>query len=503
VHDNSPSDQLTLDRLLDRPAAERPDALALTDGSIRSTWSEYRDAADGLAGAIRAAGARPGDRVAVHLSKSAASFVAVHGVLRAGCTMVPLDWFAPADHTASILADADVRAVVTEATGDRLDDLTGRGRIGSVHPSERAPAPSRPGVTPEDPAYIIYTSGSTGRPKGILHTHASALAYARRAVETYDLAPTDRLANVAPLHFDQSTFELYAGPLAGAAAIVIPDGVLRFPASTGKLISAEHATVWYSVPYAITQLVTRGAPADLDLSALRWVLFGGESYPIADLTAAMRRLPGARFSNVYGPAEVNQCTFFHLDAPPEQDLIPIGRAWDGVELRLVDPDGAEIVEPTDGAVGELWVSGDTMMASYWNRPELTDAAIVADADGRRWYRTGDLVARSHVGDLTFLGRVDHQVKVRGHRIELEAIELAVTELSGVEACAVVVDDDRLVAVVEPELDGGAAKAVLASLRDRLPRYAVPSAVIGVSRMPRTGTGKVDRRAAAEHLQGSD
>jgi amino acid adenylation domain-containing protein len=496
-----------LGELIAHQASRRGDTPALTDGDRELTWHEYAEAATALAVALLAAGVEPGDRVAIVLPKSVDAFVAVHGVLRVGGVVVPVDWFAPPSYVADVIADAGAAVVVSAATGARLDALRAIHGVHSVvdptaqRDARPATDPPAAAVAPDDPAYIVYTSGSTGRPKGIVHTHASALAYARRAVATYDLGPGDRLANIAPLHFDQSTFELYAAPLAGAAVLVVPDGVLRFPASVGELVERERITVWYSVPFAISQLVERGAIDERDLSSMRWVLFGGESFPPSALRTAMRQLPGARFSNVYGPAEVNQCTFHHLDDPPVGDeSIPIGAPWEGAEVRVVT-DGLRDVER--GRVGELLVSTDTMMAEYWGRPDLTAAAIVTEAGSRaqtpvRWYRTGDLVRELDDGTLVFLGRVDHQVKVRGHRVELEAVELVLGEEPGVDAAAVVVDDDAagLVALVEPEPDAATRRSITKRLRARLPNYAVPAELVGVASLPRTGTGKVDRRAAA-------
>jgi acyl-coenzyme A synthetase/AMP-(fatty) acid ligase len=273
--------------------------------------------------------------------------------------------------------------------------------------------------------------------------------------------------------------------------------------------------VWYSVPFAITQLVTRGAVDERDLTSLRWVLFGGESFPPASLVAAQRALPHARFSNVYGPAEVNQCTFHHLDQPfagdeqaidldaagPADLVVPIGHPWADTEVLVVDADDQAIEGVGDG---ELLVSSDTMMEGYWRRPELTAASIGtrSDTGTRRWYRTGDLVRRRADGTLVFLGRTDHQTKVRGHRIELEAIESVVAESPGVAACAVLVErgrDDRLVALVAPILDDEARTSLLGLLRRRLPMYAVPAEIVGVESLPRSGVGKVDRAAAASLL----
>ncbi len=498
--------------LLDDNASRNPTGGALTDGRVHLDWTEYRNRVAVLAGALRDQGVREGDRVAIHLPKSVDSFVAAHAIVRLGAVMVPADWFAPPDYLAEVIRDADVAAIVSSAGEQAVSDIVGAEARLVVLAPDAAGSPAPPAaVDPSSPAYIVYTSGSTGKPKGIVHTHASALAYAAKAVATYELTATDRLANIAPLHFDQSTFELWAAPLAGAGVIVVPDGVLRFPASLSDLVARERATVWYSVPFAISQFVTRGALEDRDLTALRWVLFGGESFSPTALAAARQALPHARFSNVYGPAEVNQCTFHHLDPAidepvadePVDAVIPIGRPWADTEILLVD--GDQVLEgPCEG---ELIVSTDTMMEGYWRRPGLTAASIrVRPESGtaRRWYHTGDLVRRLDDGTLVFLGRSDHQVKVRGHRIELEAIESVVTELPGVDACAVLVeraDEDRLVALVAPAPDDADRASMFALLRRRLPRYSVPAEIVGVDSLPRTGVGKVDRAAAATVLAG--
>jgi len=499
-----------LNELLDLHAERRPGDNALTDGTEHLTWREYRDRAASLGGALRQIGVQVGDRVAIHLSKSVDSFVAVHAILRLGATVVPIDWFAPAAHVRNVIADADPTAMISSASKRVLDDLVGDSEGPPViGPAASGPPIDRVDVAPGDDAYIVYTSGSTGRPKGIVHTNASALAYARAAVDTYELTESDRLANVAPLHFDQSTFELYAAPLAGSAVVVLSDVVLRFPASAAQLIEQERVSVWYSVPFAITQLTDRGAVGDRDLSALRWVLYGGESFPPGALAGSMRSLPSARFSNVYGPAEVNQCTFHHLDEPPTtDDAIPIGPAWSAADLLLVDDDGAVI---DDGTPGHLLVSTDTMMDRYWQRDDLTAGAIVTmpdprrpdDETSKRWYRTGDKVLRRADGEFVFLGRFDHQVKVRGHRIELEAVEAIAVEHETVTDCAVMVErgvgggDDRLVAAVAPTVDDHTVAEIVKHLRARLPRYAVPAEVVGLAQIPRTGNGKIDRPAVAE------
>ncbi len=482
---------------------------ALTDGKVSLTWAEYRDRVARLAGRLQRAGVDPGDRVAVHLPKSVDSFVAVHAVLRAGAVMVPLDWFASPAYLRSVIEDAEPVVLLTRARATTIDEVVAGTTIGHVlDPTERPAEDDDPidavPVAGSDPAYIIYTSGSTGRPKGIVHTHDSAFTYATLAAETYALGASDRLANIAPLQFDQSTFELYSAPLVGAAVLVVPDGVMRFPASLAGLVAEERITIWYSVPYALRQLVARGAIEQHDFSALRWILYGGEVYPPDELRALMRAIPGARVSNVYGPAEVNQCTFHHLDQPPHSDgPIPIGQAWSGARIALLD-DGSLVDGP---GTGELWVASATMMDRYWNRPDLTELSVVHEhpvLGVGPWYRSGDLAERRGDGELVFLGRVDNQIKLRGYRIELEAVEAAVVGVGGVDGCAAVVDVDgeHIVAIVDPVLDEQALEEVRAAALRGLPRHAVPGRIVTVDRLPRTSTGKVDRNAAGRLLADS-
>jgi acyl-coenzyme A synthetase/AMP-(fatty) acid ligase len=281
--------------------------------------------------------------------------------------------------------------------------------------------------------------------------------------------------------------------------VVVPDALLRFPASTSELIERERVTVWYSVPYILRQLVERGALDQRDLSSLRWILFGGEVYPPGELAALMAAIPSVRVSNVYGPAEVNQCTYFHLDEPPAaDDPVPIGRAWPETELLIVGEDREPV---PDGAPGELLVATTTMMAGYWKRPDLT-AASIDERDGRRWYRTGDLVRRRSDGELEFLGRADNQVKIRGQRVELEAVDAVLLDTPGVREGGVVIDrsgtDHELVAgvVVEPGAD---ATSIARAMSARLPGAAVPTTIVALDSIPRSPNGKIDRSALVTEL----
>lgn len=516
------SDQL-LSHSLRSAAASAPAALAVRCGDASLSYEALADRAARFAAMLVHQGLEPGDRVAVHCAKSLDAVVAIHGAQWAGAVAVPVDPGAPPEVVADVLADAAPSAVVVDTRTARnvsdvpLSDLV---RVGDVDTSDRRRVtwddvaehdPVQPvAVGPDDPAYIIYTSGSTGTPKGIVHSHASGLAYARLAAATFHLDQHDILANVAPFHFDQSTFELYAAPVAQAATLLVPEVLLRFPAEVAKLVAAERATVWYSVPTILVHLVERGALDHHDITSLRLVLFGGEIFPSEALAALMELLPDATFSNVYGPAEVNQCTHHHLTGPPAPGAsVPIGGPWAGSAVRLRNSEGEIVTGPGKGT---LEVATATMMSGYWNQPALTDASIRAEAGDsgalQRWYLTGDVCERDGNDLLHFLGRSDRQVKIRGNRVELEAVEAVLSDVEGVLRAAVVVietsAEKRLAAVVEAaphvELDG---REVLAEARGRLAPYAVPTDCVVVPALPRTTSGKIDARAACtiarEHL----
>jgi amino acid adenylation domain-containing protein len=531
----------SLGNLVSERASIAPDSLAVVSGQVSLTYGEAAARVAALAGALRCAGVGRGDRVGVYVHKSVESYVGVHAILQAGAAYVPLDPTAPGEMLATVINDCDVRvlvssdqlavqlaALVSVCAGLRcivdVGPETSTELVGVQTMSRAEVLGCEPfsGVRSieDDLAYVMYTSGSTGKPKGIMHTHRSGLAYARYAADLYGVKAQDRLANSAPLHFDISTFDLFVGPLAGACTLMIPEPYLKMPASLAKLVEQQQASFWYSVPFLLVELLRRGALEQRDLSSLRWVLFGGEVMEAATIRGLGQHMPNAQFSNVYGPAEVNQCTYYNfsaMDATIQRDEpIPIGTAWSGAELRVVDEDHQSVEPGTDG---ELMVRSATMMDGYWNRADLNAAAIqfVDEPGGRqtRWLATGDLVRAQPDGLLQFLGRRDNQVKVRGNRVELESVESALAAIDSVEyAVAGLVDLDG-----QPALAAGicfAASAVAErayedpltdllseiqrNVAAKVPAYAVPHRLFRLHDLPTTGTGKIDRKTIRRQLQ---
>jgi len=514
-----------LSHILDRSADRFPDKDAVRFNGQALTYAEWATRANALASALIAQGVERGDRVGIYLNKSLESAIAIYGIWKAGAAYVPLDPQSPPARLKFAIADCGMRHIVTSPTkAATLDELAAGTplacAIGANDAESGAPLRCMPwsevnslgGAAPhvfameQDLAYVMYTSGSTGTPKGLMHTHHSGLSYAQLSADLYGVTHSDRLSNHSPLHFDMSTFDFFSGPLRGATTVIIPEAYTKLPASLSKLIQDERLTIWYSVTTALVQLLLRGMLQARDLSALRWILYGGEPFHPRQLRELMALVSSARVSNVYGPAEVNQCTYYHLpDLPNDFDeSIPIGRVWDNSEGLLLDEHDNEAAP---GEIGELVVRTPTMMRGYWGRPDLNARAFYrrpAFGDYEDvFYRTGDLMRRDADGNLRFCGRKDRQIKTRGYRVELDEVETALAAHRDVDECAVfaIPGDEGSNLIQAAVILKPGASATEASLKtevaSRIPPYAVPVVIALMDDFPRTGTGKIDRRALRE------
>jgi amino acid adenylation domain-containing protein len=514
-----------LSHILDQSAQRFPNKEALRFNDRSLTYVEWLRRADALAAILVDQGVQRGDRVGVYLNKSLETLIAIYGIWKAGAAYVPLDPNAPVARLQFVLSDCAIRHLITHeskaaglvalTTETPLECVIGVSTLGTAVPrcipwsainSVTLPAP-RVLVMEQDLAYVMYTSGSTGTPKGLMHTHYSGLSYARLSAAQYQISHTDRLSNHSPLHFDMSTLDYFTGPLCGATTVIIPEAYTKLPASTSKLVQDERLTIWYSVTTAIVQMVSRGVLEKRDLRALRWILYGGEPFPTRFMHDLMRLVPTAQIGNVYGPAEVNQCTHYTVPKLPDdyEASIPIGHVWANSEGLLLGDDDTPV---TQGEIGELVVRTPTMMRGYWGRPDLNARAFYRrktfDHYEDVFYRTGDLMKLDEDGLLRFYGRKDRQIKTRGYRVELDEVENALAAHPAVAECAVfAVPDDEGSSLVEAAVilkyDASAQEHELkGAVAARLPPYAVPAVIHVLSDFPRTGTGKIDRRALREN-----
>ncbi|MCK9897080.1 amino acid adenylation domain-containing protein [Frankia sp. AgB32] len=477
-------------------AARRPDAPAVAGPDGRLTYGELDRAADALAADLRAVGVGRGDRVVIWSHKTTRVIAAFQAVLRLGAVYVPLDEQTPAERAALVARDCGARAVATTPERsallrDRLAptcptlDLRARAADGAAP----ATAPESDQTGPDDLAYILYTSGSTGVPKGVSIRHRDARAFVDWAAEVLSAGPDDRFANHAPLTFDLSVLDIYAAFAVGASVHLVPAELAFSPTQLTEFIRGSAITVWYSVPSAIMLMMRAGGLLTrVPPPALRAVLFAGEPFPIAPLRELAAWTP-ARLLNLYGPTETNVCTFHEVRADDlARDVpVPIGRAASGDRVWAESPDGG-VVRP--GEEGELVVEGPTVMAGYWGRPSHEGP-----------YRTGDIVRLRPDGGFDYVGRRDHMVKIRGHRIELGEVEAALAAHPGIYQAAVVAGgqgaEAQLLAFAVPRAGHDPGPLELRGhIAARLPRYMIPDEIHLVESLPRNDNGKVDRRRLA-------
>ena len=482
------TDSALVTSLFDAQVTRRPDAVALMFEQQCITYGELRARADRLAAQLRAAGVGPEVVVGVLVERSIERVVALLAVVRAGGAYVPLDPSYPADRLAYMVEDAGVRRIVSpraRAGHIPADDVDWIFVDDAPDATTRL---ARPALQPADLAYVIYTSGSTGRPKGVQVTHGGLTNLVQHAIAFYEIGATDRLGQLASFSFDASVFEVFVALCAGATLVLVPQRLVGSGADLHDWLAAQAVSALLITPSVLDVI------PETNLPALRLVMTGGEV--ISPRTTA-RWAPGRRLVNVYGPTETTVISTVQDHASP--GAFPIGRPIWNTTAHVLDR-GLQPVPV--GVPGDLYLGGAGLARGYRGRSALTADRFVPDpfsaTPGARLYRTGDRAAVRRDGALDFLGRSDHQIKLRGHRIELGEIEAALRAHPDVgDAIATVRDSDgtrTLVAYVRPAASAIDGRALKHWLQQRIPPYMVPSAVVTLDALPRDANGKLDLRA---------
>ena len=521
-----------------RQADARPDEVALVMGEERLTYGELEAASNRLARLLREAGCRRGDRVCLFVPKTPAAIVAELATLKADCAYVPIDTASPAPRVEMIVASAEpALTLVSGPAAKLLDDVLALRRdrhvaVGSLDEERLAgehfessfsmadlDAQSAEALafenSTDDAAHILFTSGSTGTPKGVVIRHANVVAFVEWAADYFGTKPTDRVSGHPPLHFDLSTFDIYATFLAGAQLHLVPASANLVPHKLAELIRTAELTQWFAVPSTFTFMAKFGVLQEGVFPSLERVLWCGEVLPTPILIEWMRAVPQARFTNLYGPTEATIASSYYTvpEIPAgETDPIPIGVPCDGEELLVLD----DKLQPLPaGEIGELYIAGVGLSPGYWQDEEKTNAAFVRDPrsedEEARIYRTGDLARVGDDGLVHFLGRADSQIKHRGYRIELGEIETALSALDGLNEVAVVGVDTggfegtSICCAYAPKAGSEVEPAQLGTeLRKVIPPYMVPGRWLALEVLPKNVNGKIDRRELRELFeQGAD
>jgi len=508
-------------------AQARPDATALVFKGTRLTYGALEEVSNRLAWLLIAAGCRPGDRVGLLMPKMPEAIVAMLGVLKADAIYVPMDPASPAARQARVLEVSDFRCILAAGPVERnlRDALTAarlsrRPTIGWLDegpPAEGDPAPafrlrdlsSYPATPPasantdSDVAHILFTSGSTGTPKGVMITHASVAHFLGWASRYFGTAPSDRISQHPPLHFDLSTFDIFGTLWAGAELHLVPQELNLLPHKLAQFIREARLTQWFSAPSVLNLMAKFDVVAQNDFPSLRRVMWCGEVIPTPTLMHWMKRLPHARFTNLYGPTEATIASSYH--AVPrcprdEREPIPIGDACDGEELLILD---ARLQPVAAGDIGDLYIRGTGLSPGYWRDPEKTDSVFLPCPGGAgprdRIYKTGDLARRGADGLFYFLGRADTQIKSRGYRIELGEIEAALHSLPALRESAVVAIQSEgfegwlICCAYVPASDGAVpVEHLRKDLARLLPTYMLPIRWARHEALPKNANGKIDR-----------
>ncbi len=524
-----------LQHLLSKSARQRPQKEAIRFQGKSLAYTQLETLTNQVAQTLHSVGIRRGDRVGIYVHKSLASVISVFGILKAGGIYVPLDPNTPVKRLAFITRNCDMNVLLTSTqklsevsqffsagatlhsillTDDEYESVTLPEAVKlitwpDILAHDMAPL-ADVGVVETDLAYILYTSGSTGDPKGVMISHRTIFTFIDWCYETFNMTADDRVTSHAPLHFDLSTFDIYATIKAGGTIVLVPETLSIFPVRLADLLQNERITITYLVPSILSLMVNYGKLDAHDFSTLRMILFAGEVFPIKYLRQLVDVIPHPDYYNLYGPTETNVCTYYKVQprdvAPERTQPVPIGKACENMEVFAVNEQGTLVTGP--GEEGELWARGSCVAQGYWGDSEKTAKGFVPNSFQPHFneiaYRTGDIVCLAEDGvNWIYIGRRDHMIKSRGYRIELGEIEAAIYSHEAVKETAVVAIPDELLGnrikafVVPIEKSNLTEKELESHYVRQLPRYMIPESIEFRNDLPKTSSGKINRPLLAQ------
>ncbi|TCN18914.1 non-ribosomal peptide synthetase, partial [Mesobacillus foraminis] len=484
----------TLQGLFERQAADKPEKIALVFDHKNLTYGELNGKANRIARSLLKHGVKRGQTVGLMAERSFGMIASMLGILKAGAAYLPIDPGYPAERIQYMVEDSGTQLVLLQ--GGSLPGTFG-GKVLTVEEALLERNSSNPGRSsgPEDLAYVVYTSGSTGMPKGNLTTHRNVI---RTIINNgyLEVEETDRFLQLSNYAFDGSTFDIYAALLHGARLVLVPKDTVTDAVRLSRLIREEQVTVSFMTTALFNTLVD----VDLEsLKGLRKLLFGGEMVSVKHVRRAYRAMGEGRLIHVYGPTET---TVFATACPVTASVddfhtVPIGKPISNTSAYVLNP--SDQLQP-EGIPGELAIGGAGVSLGYLNLPDLNNERFVDNpfVPGDVIYKTGDLVRWLPDGNLEYLGRIDQQVKIRGHRIELGEVENRLLSFNSVVDATVVANRDEngqsylcAYLITKGEWD---IPTIRRHLKEALPDYMIPSYFVEVVTFPLTPNGKIDKKA---------
>ena len=491
---------------LEKSAANYPEKIAAADEISFCSFSELRRDAQKIGTAL-IRHFKPNTPVPIFMDKSVNTLKLFFGAVYAGCFYVLLNPELPAVRISHIAETLEAEIAVTEnskvqslkETLPKIKIITFEELI-NEEADEKMLSSIREKMIDTDPLYVNFTSGSTGVPKGVLISHRSVIDFIDNFTEIFSITKDDVIGNQAPFDFDVSVKDIYSAMKTGATLQIIPKALFSSPAMLLDYICEREIT---TMVWAVSALCLISAFHGLDYKVpekVNKILFSGETMPKKHLENWMNALKEAQFVNLYGPTEITcNCTYHKVDRNMDySDGLPIGKPFPNERVFLLSDNDSVITEK--GVTGELCVSGTALGLGYYNNPEQTSLRFVQNPVNKNYmepiYRTGDLAYWGDNDNLYFAGRKDFQIKYMGHRIELEEIEKALSEVDGVEraCCVFLKEKSKLLAFFTGETTG---KEIRKSLSELLPVYMIPTSYTKLDSMPITKNGKIDRGALAQ------
>ena len=494
-------------QLFEAQARTTPDAIAVAHASNgayrRLTYDQLNADANRLARFLVAGGIQPGDKVGVCMERGISQITAVLAIVKAGAAYVPLDPAYPRERLNYILDDTDAQVVLS--TTDTRTSLAGSDRFVMVDriASELAglsPDDLDTELSPDAALYVLHTSGSTGRPKGVVMPHRSIVNLVEWQARASGPETGAVTCQFASLSFDVASQEIFSTVTSGGRLELIDDSVRREGPLLLAFLAAQGVSRLFLPPVALDELANAAGRKHVPLPALREVIVAGDKLDVTDTVRAwFEGLPGVRLVNQYGPTETHVVTAHILDGPAAEWPAhpPIGRPIGNAELYVLD----ENLEPVPPMVtGELYVAGVSVALGYLNAPDQTKERFIGHpfAAGEVLYRTGDLCRYDRKGVVTFVGRADGQIKLRGYRIEPGEVEVALKQHRGAQDAVVVkrrsrLGEDQLVAYLVMDEGAEVNRTRLRSeLGHMLPSHMIPTLFVRLASLPLTGSGKIDR-----------
>lgn len=354
-----------------------------------------------------------------------------------------------------------------------------------------------------DLLYVLFTSGSTGEPKGVAITHKSVVDFVFWLKEAFNVGENEILANQSPLYFDLSIFDIFGTIACGACIHLIQNQLFAFPAKIAEYLSKNKISMIFWVPSVLIYFANTNAFACANLSSLKKVLFCGEIMPTKQLNMWSKALPNITYANLYGPTEATDaCSYYVINREFKDDEpLPIGKPCKNTEFLVFDDEMRLITPDEIYHKGELYVRGTCLSVGYYNDPEKTAEVFIQNplqnAYEEKIYKTGDIVAYNEYGELVCYGRIDSQIKLKGHRIELGEIETALNSHENIRRSACVFKDNEIITFYESNKELDCLKDFLGG---KIPAYMIPRKFFHAKELPQNPNGKIDRKALKQKLE---